>query len=238
MRVERPARRCRFTPAAGIVQATLKAVGARATAVRRLGGHFSAPACASFLAAAVPRQRSTRVQRESREKLLEVRRRARQTQASERAEKHPETALGPSAQPSLILFPPPEHGGGQGRGRLPAPAPFIDGETEALCNPKSVAGEAKSRAQKSLVVQPPAGCLPSATSSYLGGPVSPGRAVSRPDSSLGSARSPAHGPHTLSTRPILVLLIYILSSLQDPLCLETRNWLGVGWGEGPHFNLK
>lgn len=32
-----------------------------------------------------------------------------------------------------------------------------------------------------------------------------------------------------NTQPILVLLIYILSHLQDPPSLETQNWLGVGW---------
>ena len=37
------------------------------------------------------------------------------------------------------------------------------------------------------------------------------------------------GRHTPSTQTVLVLLIYILSPLQDPLSLEIQNLLGVGW---------
>lgn len=63
------------------------------------------------------------MQRDSLEELLEVPGQGKllefpspkamgQTQVSERAEKHPETALAPNAQPRLILLPLPEHRGG------------------------------------------------------------------------------------------------------------------------------
>lgn len=109
-----------------------------------------------------------------------------QIQVSERAEKHPEIALDPNAQPHLVLLPLPEHRGSQGHRLLPMLAHFIDEETETLWDPKTVTDEAKSWPWELLTHGPaPAGCLlPAATFSWgcLGSPV---RAVSGADSSLG-----------------------------------------------------